>query len=151
MSEMVKDDEWKIEWKECQKEVGKAEDKKFAPNKPNFATGWEAPSFTKVNFAVPNKGKAGRIWARYNCDFSSNPSPNSCLDVSLADGSNLPMRITNNQACPVAKCAVNLAPNCPSALQGPFDFVGSPVGCRSACFENLDGNKVHSTATIQAT
>jgi hypothetical protein len=26
---------------------------------------------------------AGRIWGRRNCDFSTNPGPNSCLDGGL--------------------------------------------------------------------
>ncbi|TFK74776.1 thaumatin-like protein [Pluteus cervinus] len=61
-------------------------------------------------------------------------------DVSLVDGYNLPMRITNNQGCAVADCAVDLGPNCPSPLKGPFDSSGFPVGCKSACQANLDGN-----------
>ena len=51
-------------------------------------------------------------------------------DVSLVDGYNLPMRITNNQGCPVAECAVDLGPNCPAALKGPYDSSGFPVGCK---------------------
>ncbi|PFH53477.1 hypothetical protein AMATHDRAFT_45362 [Amanita thiersii Skay4041] len=61
-------------------------------------------------------------------------------DVSLVDGYNLPMRITNNKGCPVADCPVDLGPNCPDPLQGPFDSNGFPVGCKSACQANLDGN-----------
>ena len=86
---------------------------------------------------------------RRDCDFSTNPGPNSCLtggcngglecdphtgtgvppasvaewtlsssdgndyyDVSLVDGYDLPMRIDNNVGCGVAKCAVDLGPNC---------------------------------------
>ncbi|KAF6751109.1 thaumatin-like protein [Ephemerocybe angulata] len=62
-------------------------------------------------------------------------------DVSLVDGYNLPMRISNTAGCPVADCAVDLGPNCPAALKGPFDKTGFPVGCKSACFANLDGNQ----------
>ncbi|KAJ8700880.1 hypothetical protein PTI98_003860 [Pleurotus ostreatus] len=156
-------------------------DLNVAPNVPNFATGWEAGAFTSVSFSVPDNWKAGRIWGRRNCDFSSNPGPNSCLDggcnggllcdahtgtgvppasvaewtlqgdgnrdfydVSLVDGYNLPMRITNNVGCPVADCAVDLGPNCPAPLKGPFDASGFPVGCRSACQANLDGNPGNS-------
>ncbi|KAF8911359.1 thaumatin-like protein [Mucidula mucida] len=145
---------------------------------PAHTTGWEAPSFTKVSFSVPDNWKAGRIWARRNCDFSSNPGPNSCLDggcngglecdshtgtgvppatvaewtlsadgnqdwydISLVDGYNLPARITNNVGCGVPDCPVDLGPNCPDALKGPFDSSGFPVGCRSACQANLDGNQ----------
>ena len=28
---------------------------------------------------MPNNWKAGRIWGRRDCDFSTNPGPNSCL------------------------------------------------------------------------
>ncbi|PPQ92204.1 hypothetical protein CVT25_008978 [Psilocybe cyanescens] len=152
-------------------------DLNVAPNVPNFQTGWEAGAFTKVSFTVPNNWKAGRIWARRDCNFATNPGPNSCLDggcnggllcdphtgtgvppatvaewtlegdgnrdfydVSLVDGYNLPARIDNNKGCPVADCPVDLGPNCPPQLKGPFDSTGFPVGCRSACQANLDGN-----------
>ncbi|KIJ56338.1 hypothetical protein M422DRAFT_57689 [Sphaerobolus stellatus SS14] len=148
---------------------------------PDAPTGWEAPEFSSMTFSVPNNWQAGRIWGRRNCDFSTNPGPNSCLDggcnggllcdphtgggvppaslaewtlglngqpdfydVSLVDGYNLPMRITNNVGCPVADCPVDLGPNCPAQLKGPFDSTGFPVGCRSACEANLDGNPTDS-------
>lgn len=148
---------------------------------PDQATGWEAPEFTSVSFNVPNDWKAGRIWARRDCDFSTNPGPNSCIDggcnggllcdpvtgtgvppatlaewtlqgdgnqdfydVSLVDGYNLPARITNDKGCPVADCPVDLGPNCPAELKGPFDSTGFPVGCKSACEANLDGNQANS-------
>ncbi|KAF5348765.1 hypothetical protein D9756_009723 [Leucocoprinus leucothites] len=174
-------------------------DLNVAPNVPNFPTGWEAPSLTSVSFTVPNNWKAGRIWARRNCNFSSNPGPNSCLDggcnggllcdprtgtvrgfglnrggeltflppsgcspatvaewtlqgdgnrdfydISLVDGYNLPARISNNVGCHVADCPVDLGPNCPAQLKGPFDSSGFPVGCKSACVANLDGNQANS-------
>jgi len=152
-----------------------------APNVPNFQTGWEAGAFTQVSFTVPDNWKAGRIWGRRNCNFATNPGPNSCLtggcngglvcdrntgtgvppasvaewtlqgdgnrdfyDVSLVDGYNLPMRISNNKGCPVAECAKDLGPGCPAQLKGPFDSTGFPVGCKSACFANLDGNQANS-------
>lgn len=34
------------------------------------------------------------------------------LAVSLVDGYDLPMSITNNVGCPVANCPVDLGPNC---------------------------------------
>ncbi|KAK7453404.1 hypothetical protein VKT23_011669 [Stygiomarasmius scandens] len=46
---------------------------------PDQATGWEAPAGSSVSFTVPNDWKAGRIWGRTDCDFSSNPGPNSCV------------------------------------------------------------------------
>ncbi|KAF8528423.1 thaumatin-like protein [Hysterangium stoloniferum] len=139
---------------------------------------WEAAAFSTKTFTVPNNWAAGRIWARRDCDFSTNPGPNSCIDggcnggllcdphtgtgvppasvaewtlgvngqpdfydTSLVDGYNLPLRISNNVGCPVADCAVDLGPNCPSQLKGPFDSVGFPVGCRSACDANIDGDQ----------
>lgn len=65
-------------------------------------------------------------------------------DVSLVDGYNLPMRITNSGNCPIADCPVDLGPPCPPAIQGPFDSTGFPVGCKSACAANLDGNPTNS-------
>jgi hypothetical protein len=62
-------------------------------------------------------------------------------DVSLVDGYGLPLRIIPSaSACHVAECAVDLGPICPAALAGPFDSSGFPVGCKSACLANLDGN-----------
>ncbi|KAF9045536.1 thaumatin-like protein [Panaeolus papilionaceus] len=69
---------------------------------------------------------------------------NDWYDVSLVDGYNLPMSITNNKGCPVADCPVDLGPNCPAPLKGPYDSVGFPVGCKSACAANLDGNQANS-------
>ncbi|KAA1471977.1 thaumatin-like protein [Dentipellis sp. KUC8613] len=152
-----------------------------ASNVPSFPTGWEAPSNSQVSFTVPDNWKSGRIWGRRNCDFSTNPGPNSCLDggcnggllcdphtgtgvppasvaewtlqgdgnwdfydISLVDGFNLPMSITNNTNCPLADFPVDLGPNCPDPLKGSFDSTGFPVGCKSACAANLDGNPSNS-------
>ncbi|EJD01942.1 Osmotin, thaumatin-like protein [Fomitiporia mediterranea MF3/22] len=65
-------------------------------------------------------------------------------DVSLVDGSNIPMRIDNTVGCPVADCLIDLNPNCPDPLKGPLDSKGVPLGCKSACFANLDGNQANS-------
>ncbi|KZS95194.1 Osmotin, thaumatin-like protein [Sistotremastrum niveocremeum HHB9708] len=148
---------------------------------PNHATGWQANAYTSVSFTVPDNWTAGRIWARRNCNFATNPGPNSCLDggcngglqcdphtgtgvppaslaewslstadgndyydVSLVDGYNLPIAITNNVGCPLANCPVDLGPNCPTPLKGPFDSTGFPVGCKSACDANLSGNPSNS-------
>ncbi|KAA1473934.1 thaumatin-like protein [Dentipellis sp. KUC8613] len=46
---------------------------------PGFLTGWEAPPYSSVSFFVPNDWTAGRIWGRRDCDFSTNPGPNSCV------------------------------------------------------------------------
>ncbi|KAJ7589254.1 hypothetical protein C8J56DRAFT_784893 [Mycena floridula] len=42
-------------------------------------------------------------------------------------------RISNTKGCNVVDCPVDLIPNCPDNLKGPFDNVGSPVGCQSSC------------------
>ncbi|KAF8546479.1 thaumatin-like protein [Imleria badia] len=146
---------------------------------PNYPTGWAAAEYTSVTFEVPSSWN-GRIWGRRDCDFSTNPGPNSCLDggcngglecdttggtgvppaslaefnlgadgvdyydVSLVDGYNLPLAITNNVGCGIADCAVDLGPNCPAPLIGPFDSTGFPVGCKSACEANLDGDPSNS-------
>lgn len=60
--------------------------------------------------------------------------------VSLVDGFNLPVRISNNGGCPVADCPKDLNRDCPAPLKGPFDASGNPVGCKTACFANLDGH-----------
>jgi hypothetical protein len=60
------------------------------------------------------------------------------------DKSSLPVRINNDQNCRVADCPVDLGPNCPSALKGPFDSTGFPVGCKSACL--IDSNPTNSAA-----
>lgn len=46
---------------------------------PQIETGWEAAAYTKRTFTVPDDWKAGRIWGRRNCNFSTIPGPNSCL------------------------------------------------------------------------
>ncbi|KIL68391.1 hypothetical protein M378DRAFT_71776 [Amanita muscaria Koide BX008] len=145
---------------------------------PNYQTGWTAAPLTSVTFDVPENWNAGRIWARRNCDFSSDSGPNSCVDggcvgglqctlpgvlpatlaeftlstsdgndyydVSLVDGYNLPVSITNTAGCHIANCPVDLDPNCPGPLRGPNDSNGSSVGCKSACGANLDGNPTNS-------
>ncbi|KAI0029292.1 Osmotin thaumatin-like protein [Vararia minispora EC-137] len=45
---------------------------------PSQATGWEQTSGATVTFTVPDNWTAGRIWPRTECDFSTNPGPNSC-------------------------------------------------------------------------
>ncbi|KAH9834846.1 thaumatin [Rhodofomes roseus] len=65
-------------------------------------------------------------------------------DVSLVDGFNIPMTITNTVNCAVASCPVDLNANCPSDIKGPYDSTGAAVGCKSACEANLDGNQADS-------
>ncbi|KIY68981.1 thaumatin-like protein [Cylindrobasidium torrendii FP15055 ss-10] len=48
--------------------------------KPDQATGWEQAAYESVSFTVPDQWKAGRIWGRRNCDFSSSkPDYEKCL------------------------------------------------------------------------
>ena len=42
---------------------------------------WAQNAFQTVSFGVPDNWVSGRIWARRNCDFSSNPGPNSCMPL----------------------------------------------------------------------
>ena len=66
---------------------------------------------------------------------------NDFYDVSIVDGYGLPVRITPSaSACHVAECAVDLGPICPAALVGPLDSNGFPLGCKSACLADLDGD-----------
>lgn len=81
------------------------------------------------------------------------------VSVSLVDGYNLPVAVTNSVGCPEASCPVDLAPNCashtpykllrrsnssrivgPTELKGPFDSNGVAVGCKSACAAGLGGD-----------
>ncbi|TEB32603.1 thaumatin-like protein [Coprinellus micaceus] len=66
-------------------------------------------------------------------------------DVSLVDGFNIPVGITNDVGCSTSDCPVDLNSNCPDPLKGPFDASGNPVGCKSACLANLDGNQSNSS------
>ncbi|KIL66666.1 hypothetical protein M378DRAFT_23310 [Amanita muscaria Koide BX008] len=138
---------------------------------PSYPTGWAAGAFTSVTFDAPDNWTAGRIWARRNCDANYNCLDGGCVgglqctnpgvppatlaeftltgsggqdyfDVSLVDGYNLPMSITNNVGCSVPGCYVDLGPNCPAPLKGPFDSTGFPVGCKSACL--VDPNPSNS-------
>ncbi|KZW02984.1 Osmotin, thaumatin-like protein, partial [Exidia glandulosa HHB12029] len=60
-------------------------------------------------------------------------------DVSLVDGSNIPMRIEPTAGCPVADCPADLNIGCPDSIAAK-DGSGKTVGCKSACMANLDGN-----------
>lgn len=146
---------------------------------PDFPTGWEAGSNTQVEITVPDNWRAGRIWARRNCDFSSGSTgPDTCIsggcnggfecvnpgvppltlaeftlsgdggrdfyDVSLVDGANIPMSIVPSVDCEVADCPVDLGPECPPELVGPFDPSGFPLGCASSCIANLSGDPANS-------
>ncbi|KZW00524.1 Osmotin, thaumatin-like protein [Exidia glandulosa HHB12029] len=63
-------------------------------------------------------------------------------DVSIVDGTNVPLSVTAAN-CPTADCSADLNPGCPVELQAK-DASGAIVGCKSACFANLDGNQADS-------
>ncbi|KIL63444.1 hypothetical protein M378DRAFT_164517 [Amanita muscaria Koide BX008] len=129
--------------------------------KPNHPTGWVANHGSTVSFNVPDNWTAGRIWGRQGCDSSGRCANGGCgggmecvatgatpatlaeftfkgsggqdfYDVSLVDGFNLPMSITNNARCGVPECKVDLNPGCPAPLKGPVSN-GHNLGCKSAC------------------
>ncbi|CAE7187849.1 unnamed protein product [Rhizoctonia solani] len=140
---------------------------------PSIENGWEAPAYSKRSFTVPDDWKAGRIWGRTQCDFSTNPGIKSCLtggcngglvcdsrtgvglppvtfaeftlganqvdytDVSLVDGFNLPVKISNTAGCKVSECTVNLNTDCPEPLKGPVDSSGTVAACKSACLAQI--------------
>ncbi|KAJ7443980.1 Osmotin thaumatin-like protein [Mycena galericulata] len=56
-----------------------------AGGQPSQPTGWEAASFTAVTFDVSSDWN-GRVWGRRDCDFSTNPGPNSCIDGGCNGG-----------------------------------------------------------------
>ncbi|KAJ6522760.1 thaumatin [Mycena vulgaris] len=78
-------------------------------------------------------------------EFNLGAGGTDFYDVSLVDGYNLPMRIDNNAGCGIPDCPVDLGPNCPALLIGPFDGSGFPVGCKSACVvDALNGRAADS-------
>ncbi|KAJ6546208.1 thaumatin-like protein [Mycena vulgaris] len=64
-------------------------------------------------------------------------------DVSLVDGFNVPVTVTNTVGCDVPSCTVDLNANCPSELAYD-DASGAIAGCLSSCKANLDGNPTNS-------
>ncbi|OSD08743.1 Osmotin thaumatin-like protein [Trametes coccinea BRFM310] len=76
-------------------------------------------------------------------EFELNISQQDFYDVSLVGGFNIPLSVTNNKGCATASCPVDLNPDCPAELAGPFDASGNPVGCKSACAAGL-GDPVNS-------
>ncbi|CAE6427414.1 unnamed protein product [Rhizoctonia solani] len=71
-------------------------------------------------------------------------------DISIVQGFNLPMQVVPSaMGCGIAECAVDLNANCPDPLRGPFAPNTNntvPIGCKSACTANLDGNPANSAA-----
>ncbi|KAG8774270.1 hypothetical protein FRC12_002086 [Ceratobasidium sp. 428] len=77
-------------------------------------------------------------------EFALGASGQDYTDVSLVTGFNIPVQVTNNQACATVGCAVDLIPNCPAPLKGPVSSTGVTLGCKSACTANLDGTPANS-------
>jgi hypothetical protein len=74
-------------------------DMHVSTTRPAHPTGWAAAAYTKVSFAIPDDWKAGRIWARRDCDFSAPGSgPTACrtggcnggLECDLSTGTGVP-------------------------------------------------------------
>ncbi|POV95319.1 hypothetical protein PSHT_15725 [Puccinia striiformis] len=79
------------------------------------------------------------------CEFKLNgDGGQDFYDVSNVDGSNLPVRITNNKGCPTPACPNDLNPGCPDDRLKVRDGNGVTIGCLSACQANLDGNHDNS-------
>ncbi|KAJ6452068.1 thaumatin [Mycena sanguinolenta] len=76
--------------------------------RPSQATGWSANAYTAVSFQVAEDWN-GRIWGRRDCDFSTNPGPNSCLDGGCNGG---------------LLCDVNTGTGVPPATLAEFNFNG---------------------------
>ncbi|QRV73414.1 pathogenesis-related protein PR5K (thaumatin family) [Ceratobasidium sp. AG-Ba] len=142
---------------------------------PAVETGWQATSGSSRSFSVPDTWKAGRIWGRTECSFSSSGegicATGGCdgglactgvssgpttlaeftlgadaqdwTDVSLVDGFNLPLKVTNNVGCKTFECVVDLNVNCPAPLRA-LDSAGKTIGCKSSCAANLDGTPANS-------
>ena len=86
------------------------------PSRHQVATGTGVPPATLAEFTLSGSG---------GLDY---------YDVSLVDGYNLPLQITPSvSSCHPAGCDVDLGPDCPANLKGPFDSTGFPVGCKSDC------------------
>ncbi|KAK7018287.1 thaumatin-like protein [Favolaschia claudopus] len=90
-----------------------------------LCTGAPAPPVSVAEFALSVGGRT---------DFP---------DVSLIEGFNVPITISNTAGCNVPACKVDLNPTCPSMLK-VVDSTGKTVGCNSACSANLDGNPANS-------
>ncbi|EIW74278.1 Osmotin thaumatin-like protein [Coniophora puteana RWD-64-598 SS2] len=141
---------------------------------PSYATGWEAPPDTQVTFDAPTgwRGRIwGRRDCDFStstgacidggCDgglecsgpgsapatlaeFALDSDEQDYVDVSVVDGFNLPLEITDSANCGTPSCPVDLNTNCPEPLQGPFDSSGAPIGCMSACEAKISGDPSNS-------
>ncbi|CAE6470644.1 unnamed protein product [Rhizoctonia solani] len=120
---------------------------------PSIENGWEAPAYSKRSFTNPGIKSCltGGCNGGLACDsktgvglppvtfaeFTLGASGQDYTDVSLVDGFNLPMRISNTAGCKTAECTVNLNKDCPEPLKGPVDANGTVAACKSACLAQL--------------
>ncbi|GAA6030920.1 hypothetical protein JCM8097_008936 [Rhodosporidiobolus ruineniae] len=87
---------------------------------------------------VGGTGVAPASLAEWNLNASED-----WLDVSLVDGFNLPISITNDVGCDEPTCTADLNTNCPAELS-VSNSAGDVVGCNTACGANLDGTPANS-------
>ncbi|KAJ6511509.1 thaumatin [Mycena vitilis] len=97
---------------------------------------WEAASFTKVTFTVPNDWVSdGRVWGRRGCDFSTNPGPNSCIDGGCNGG--LLCDVNTGTGVPPATLAKSefLLSSTPytQALTSPSSVIGTHLSTHVGC------------------
>jgi hypothetical protein len=140
------------------------------PKHPIKATGWRLPPGGKVSVVLPDHWDA-RVWARTGCSGDTHCVTGDCggrfqcgshwgalpatlaefnlnawrgmdfYDVSLVDGSNLPMYINHTgghtpdkispTGCVAAGCTHDANATCPRTLR--VTHGGAVVACRSAC------------------
>ncbi|KAF8257560.1 thaumatin [Lactarius quietus] len=126
---------------------------------PDHPAGWLAPPSSNVSFTVTDDWM-GQIWGRRDCNFTTNPGANSCLDGGcpggllctesgqspvttaefiLSKGTDEPddyeISLVNGFNMPMR---IDNSANCgPIPLQEPYNPPGFPTGCNSACAAGL--------------
>ncbi|EMD36872.1 hypothetical protein CERSUDRAFT_95144 [Gelatoporia subvermispora B] len=73
--------------------------------------------------------------------LGTNGSPDY-YDVSVVDGFNLPITVTNNAGCSTASCPVDLDASCPSELA--LTVNAKVEACKSACAAGIDDDNGNS-------
>ncbi|KAF8272434.1 thaumatin [Lactarius quietus] len=116
---------------------------------------WVAEPTSNVSFHVHDDW-VGQIWGRRDCNFTTNPGSDSCLDGGCPGGllctglvgqfkvthylviaSSHPSGTISSYYCRRPECSVDLGVKCPTPLQEPFDPPGFHSGCNSACGAGL--------------
>ncbi|KAF8268193.1 thaumatin [Lactarius quietus] len=57
----------------------------YSHTAPDQPSGWLAPPSSNLSFTVPDDW-IGQIWGRRDCDFTTDPGPDSCLDGGCPGG-----------------------------------------------------------------